>query len=180
MPPAVALAVVGLLSIQPPDTTFVGPGSPYLTRGLGGMGFGAGAALNVVTAERISTTVDVGTFSLSGRQGGRLIPGAGGDVRLTQTVISGLLGQTNGTRTLHVQGGPALIIGKAAYRGVSRTSDEAVRPGFTAAMDWINSPGVPVTLMLRYTFVPRSDEETLRGIGPHTLRVGVGIRLRLN
>jgi hypothetical protein len=180
VPPAVALAVVGLLSIQPPDSTYVGPGSPYLTRGLGGAGFGAGAALNIVTPERISTTVDVGIFTLSGRQGGRLIPGPGGDVRLTQTIVSGLVGQALRSGVLHVQGGPALIFGSAAYTGVSSAGDDSTRVGLTAAMDWINSPGVPVTLTLRYTFVPRSEGETLRGIGPHVLRVGVGVRVRMN
>src|SRR5258708_957587 len=59
--PIAALTVVGLTTIQPADNTYVGANGPYLDRGLGGVGLGAAAGLNVLTPSRFSATLEVST-----------------------------------------------------------------------------------------------------------------------
>lgn len=194
----VGVSGVGLVSIQPRDDTYIG--GPYLNEGLGGIGPGFGTGVNVITA---SGFVVAGEFTMARYeliQYGRLVGGFGPNEgaphtsRLNDSLLSGLVGYgktTGRTRALFL-GGIGLILDSPTVDGVPQTIQDppdgstlGAATNFplavTGGIDVLRTLGTRTTLVVggRYAFVERKNLNYL-GIGPHVLRIGAGIRVRIN
>jgi hypothetical protein len=177
----VAATVVGLISIQPVDPTYVGPGGPYLDRGLGGNAFGAGAGLNILGPGWFSATVEVSTpGEISVSQHGRIVDGAA-EGRLRETLIGVLAGWANKARTLQLQGGIGGIVGTPTLNGVE-ISDSGSHVAFGAGVDaaWPIASRISVVVDGRYWVASRAGRAPFIGVGDQIVRLGAGIRIRLN
>src|SRR5262245_47398494 len=69
----IGISGVGLLSIQPVDDKYVG--DPYLSEGIGGVGPGFGAALNVIAPNGFVVVGEFSTARYSEQPYGRLVGG---------------------------------------------------------------------------------------------------------
>jgi hypothetical protein len=178
-----ALTVVGVASIQPADNAYVG--APYLDPGLGGIGIGAAVGLSLFTPSRFSATVEVSTASLSVTQHGRLAGGTA-EGRLNDTLVSMLAGIATSTRAVQFQAGVSWVGGAPSQNGVpiTRFAPDPLPHhfAFTAGVDVARSIGERTALVanIRYSILPRHRFETQAGVGSQVVRVGVGLRLRLN
>jgi hypothetical protein len=180
-----ALTIVGLASIQPADNSYVG--APYLDQGLGGIGLGAAAGFSLFTPSRFSATLEVSTASLSVTQHGRLAGGTA-EGRLNDTLVSMLAGVATSTRALLMQAGVSWVGGAPSQNGAAILANctvcrqEQQHLVFTAGFDAARDIGERTALVanLRYSILPRHLFETQAGVGRQVVRVGFGVRLRLN
>jgi hypothetical protein len=176
-----ALTVVGLTTIQPADNTYVGASGPYLDRGLGGIGFGAAAGLNVLTPSRFAATLEVSTASVSASQRGRLVGGSA-EGTLRDTLVSMLAGISTNSRAALLQAGVSWLVATPRLNDVDVDDPEARHLAFTAGFDGAHPVGARTAVVanVRYSIVPRTTRIVQIGVGRQIVRAGVGVRVRLD
>jgi hypothetical protein len=177
--PAVTLTMVGIVAVQPADSTYVSPGgSPYLDRGLGGISVGAGAGVSGFV-RRIVITGEISAASITKTQVGRLVGGTKA-ANLRDAVMAAMVGGANASRSVVFQCGLATIIERHTLDDVPAADDGwlfAPIGGFDAA--WSIHPRAAFVTNVRYAWLHRDNAARLQGLGSHLIRAGVGVRLRL-
>ena len=182
---------IALLSIQPIDDAYVG--SPYLSEGIGGIGPGFGGGLSVIAGNGFSIAGEYSTAHYEQIQDGRLVLGpfplehVPAETRLKDSLLTVLAGwATRGATTRVVfLGGVSLRLDRPTINDVEAEdydNDDSVLPAFTGGVDLIHPLGARAQLLItsRYTFNERDTRLQYLGIGPHIIRVGAGVRIRLN
>jgi hypothetical protein len=183
----VGLSGAGLVSVQPSDDSYVG--GPYLSEGLGGLAPGFGAGFNVIAGGGFVVAAELTAARFELQQSGRLVGGPGINEgaphtsRLHDTLLSGFIGYATppgATRTLFLAG-MGTLLDSPTVDGVDResTSSAVVLSG---GVEVWRALGARTSLVVsgRYSFVERDLNLTYLGIGPHLLRFGVGLRVRIN
>jgi hypothetical protein len=176
-----------LVSFQPSDDSYVG--GPYLSEGLGGLAPGFGAAVNVITLGGFVVAGEISTARFERQQSGRLVGGPGINEgaphtsRLHDTLLSGFIGYATppgATRTLFL-GGIGKLLDSPTVDGVDRESTSSAIV-LTGGVDVWRTLGARSSLVVsgRYSFAARDINLVYLGIGPHLLRLGVGLRVRIN
>jgi len=178
--PIVALTGAALASVQPADNTYVGPGGPYLDRGLSGVGFGAAAGMLIIQG-RLAAAGELSTGSVAATQQGRLVGGTS-DSTLRDTMASGLVGIATESQRLIALIGISWLGSTAALNGVAGSDPDAGHIGLTGGVDLSTNASSRVALVgtVRYSFVARSQHLQQLGVGSQIVHAGFGIRLRLN
>jgi hypothetical protein len=183
---------VGLLSIQPIDDSYVGP--PYLSEGIGGLAPGFGAGISVITSSGFTIGGEYTTARYEQEQNGRLVLGAfpleqvRATTRLHDSLFSVLAGYaTRGSTRIALLGGVSLRLDRATINDVeaeeyTTTGESVLRAGLTGGVDVLTplASRVQMVFTARYTFNQRDERLQYLGIGPHIIRAGAGIRIRLN
>lgn len=183
-PVEVGINTAGLVSIQPVDSTYVGPSGPYLNRGLGGIGPGLSAGLNVV-ANRVALVFEYNTAWLSAEQQGRLVSGSIGTGRLRDSMITALAGAQLGRRgQVQLLGGISHLGGTPTSNGQPRTDFDGTlrRVAITGGFDFVARAGRRASLLVTarvYPRLQRSESARQLGVGRDVYRAGVGVRWRL-
>ena len=188
----VGVSVAGLISIQPVDDVYVG--SPYLNEGIGGIGPGIGAGLNVITPAGFVAAVEYSAARFELEQHGRLVGGSFPNeqvphtTRLHDSLLTALGGVSfeSGETRLLVLGGVGARLDSPTIDGDPREASETnhdrgwpVVP--TGGLDVLRSLNTRVSAAfgVRYAFNDRAENHRYLGIGPHILRIGAGIRVRI-
>jgi hypothetical protein len=188
----VGIQGVALLSIQPIDDSYVG--SPYLSEGIGGLAAGFGGGLSVITSSGFTIGGEYTTARYEQVQNGRLVLGpfpleqVPATTRLQDSLLSILGGYaTRGSTRVAFLGGVSLRLDRATINDVEAeeytTTGESVLPvGLTGGIDVLTplASRVHMVFTARYTFNQRDERLQYLGIGPHIIRAGAGIRIRLN
>jgi hypothetical protein len=185
--PEVAFTIQGLLSVQPVDDTYVG--SPYLDKGLGGMGpaFAAGVEASV---RRCVFAFEFSRTAIEVTQTGRLVSGTATG-QLQDSLFSFLAGASvwsspNGS--LVALAGLSAVAGEPSQDEIpiDAQNDPAAQEGnrsiaFTGGLSLARSFGGRLGLIAsaKYSALPRSRRAEELGVGTHLFRVGVGLRIRL-
>ena len=179
-----------LLSIQPIDDAYVG--SPYLSEGIGGLGPGFGAALTIIMRDGFVVAGEYSTVRFTQIQDGRLVLGpyplehVPATTRLHNSLLSVLFGYATGDSTkLIFVGGVGLRLDRPTINGVEAEhydSGEREFPPVTGGVDVLHPLSSRAQLVIggRYTFNERDERQQYLGIGPHAIRAGAGIRIRVN
>ena len=174
----VAIDLVGLVSIQPVDESWVG--MPYLDVGLGGIGPGFGIAGHAVMSNGFTVGAEFSMAFFSELQEGRLISGSRLGVfevnTLHDALLSGVAGYTQrsgNTAVRYLAGGGTLLSDRSKSHG-------PIVP--TGGIDVVHglSNRAALVVTARYAYVPRNDNGTSLAAGSHVIRAGAGIRIRLN
>lgn len=181
------VTATGLVSIQPVDDAYVG--GPYLNEGIGGSAPGFGAAASVIASNGFTVAVEFSTARFAREQAGRLVPGGSGTTRLHDSLLSFLAGfaQTTGkTRVQFLLGGSALLdsptVNGTDVKALLSDSDSVLPIQPTGGIDVFRSifPRSTIVVGARYAYLERAENLRYLGIGPHLLRIGAGIRIRLH
>lgn len=197
-PPAdavVSLTGAGLITLQPADGAWVG--SPYLDKGLAGVGPGLAVGMNVVAGRWFTMTAEYGTGWLSVEQTGRnaapIHPSDcsfGGPCSSTGRLHDSMLSALGGVHTrvgsarLQWLAGVSRLFGTPTGNDVALVDTQRPAPrrmAFTAGADFVRGLGSRTSLVVtgRYFHVDRSERARQRGVGRHVVRVGVGVRIAL-
>jgi hypothetical protein len=185
----VGISGVGSISVQPVDDTYVG--SPYLSEGIGGVGPGFGAGVGVIFANGFVVAAEYSIARFETEQSGRLVAGEGNVVttRLRDSLLSGLAGYatTAGSTRVQILGGVSAKLDLPTIDGVeidfaNSLEEEPLPFALTAGVDILRRLSERASLVIgaRYSFIERHERVQYLGIGPHVLRAGAGIRVRLN
>ena len=186
----VGISGSALLSIQPIDDAYVG--SPYLSEGIGGLGPGFGAGASVIAGNGFSVAFEFTKAWYEQQQSGRLVRGPfpqesiPATTRLHDSLLSFLAGYaTGGSTRLVFLGGVSLRLDRPTIDDVEAEdyeNDEEVMPAITGGVDLIHpvSSRVQVLITGRYTFNERDLRQQYLGIGPHIIRAGAGVRIKLD
>jgi hypothetical protein len=181
-----ASAVV-LASIHPTDDTYVG--LPYLDRGLGGVGPGAGVGLTL--RHRVfSAGIEWSAAHLEVEQRGRLASDVSTG-RLRDTLLSLLAGVDVpvGASRFRLVAGVSRVGGGPTSDGIPVDETPEGLPiseggakyapiaGFDLQRGWKDR--VDLLGTVRYSLIDRSGGSRQRGVGSHVLRVGVGLAFRV-
>ena len=179
-----------LLSVQPIDDGYVG--SPYLSEGIGGIAPGFGAGFNVILPAGFVIAAEYTTAFYEQEQNGRLVLGGfplesvPATTRLRDSLLHVMAGYaTHGaTRTVFL-GGVSIKLDRATIDDVEAEeyeTDPASPLAFTGGIDVLRRLADRADLLItgRYTFNPRDTRLQYLGIGPHIIRAGVGVRIRIN
>ena len=186
----VGITAAALASFQPIDDTYVG--EPYLSEGVGGIGPGFSAGVNVITASGFAIATEYTTAFYEKEHSGRTVLGGFplehvlATTRLRDSYLSVLLGfATSGTTRVVLLGGMSARLGLTTINGEDaerfESGDDEVWP-FTGGIDIVRPLASRAQLLIsgRYTYNMRSSRLQQLGIGPHVIRGGVGVRIRLN
>lgn len=179
--------VAALASIQPADDVYVG--APYLDRGLGGVGPGLGIALTL-RHRMLAASLEWSAAHLEVEQRGRLADDRSTG-RLRDTSLSVLAGPEIPVEALRFRllAGISRLGGGPTADGVPIDEtpeglplrEGAAKYAPTAGVDlhrrWNGRVGLLGTL--RYSHIGRSEGARQRGVGPHVVRVGVGLSFRV-
>lgn len=144
---------------------------------------------NLVTARRLVAAVEVSTTTtLEVAQTGRLVGGAATG-RLRDSLLTALAGMAAGppTRRIQVLAGVGRILGSPSLLDVQSATapggslDSPGRLAVTGGIDVMQrlSDRLALVADVRYSHLQRSKAASEIGIGPHVLRAGVGVRIRL-
>jgi hypothetical protein len=186
----IGISGVGLLSIQPIDDAYVG--GPYLSEGIGGLAPGFGAGLSVIVPGGFVIATEYTTAFYEQEQSGRLVlgpfplEGMPATTKLRDSLLHVMAGYaTKGaTRTVFL-GGVSFKLDRATIENVEADeyeTDPASPLAFTGGVDVLHRLAERTDLLFtgRYTFNPRDTRLQYLGIGPHIIRAGVGLRIRIN
>jgi hypothetical protein len=186
----VGISGAGLLSSQPIDDAYVG--GPYLSEGIGGVAPGFGAGFNIVMPAGFVIAAEYTTAFYEQEQSGRLVlggfplEGIPATTRLRDSLLHVMAGYaTKGaTRTVFL-GGVSFKLDRATINDVEADeydTDPASPLAFTGGIDLLHRLAERTDLLItgRYTFNPRDTRLQYLGIGPHIIRAGVGLRIRIN
>ena len=186
----VGITGTGLLSIQPVDDYYVG--GPYLSEGIGGIGPAFAVALDMTSPRGLVAGVEFSTARYELQQSGRLVgsrPGGTVTTRLRDSLVSGLVGFSlaTGRTSTYLRAGAGVVIGAPTVNGVevmeSAGDGSSHLPlALTGGVDVRRglSPRASLIITARYAFLARDESLRFLGIGPHLLRFGGGVRVRLN
>jgi hypothetical protein len=178
-----------LLSIQPIDNAYVG--DPYLSEGIGGLGPGFGATATLIAGNGFAVGFEYTTAWYEQEQSGRLVRGyfplesVPATTRLRDSLLSFLAGYATGGSTRVVfLGGLSLRRNRPTMDDVELEdyeNDEDVLPAITGGVDLFHPLSSHVQLVVtgRYTYNERDLRQQYLGIGPHIIRAGAGIRIKL-
>jgi hypothetical protein len=185
--PKVAITIQSLASVQPVDDSYVG--SPYLDKGLGGVGPGLAAGLRV-GAHRLDFAFEFSTAAVKVRQTGRLVSGtAVGQLR--DSLVSFLAGASvwsSAQGAVVPLAGVSFVAGEPAQDGVpiDARSDPAAHENngslaFTGGVDVVRRLAGRFGLIAsaRYSALPRSRRAAELGVSAHVFRFGAGLRIGL-
>jgi hypothetical protein len=173
----VGIQALGLVSVQPVDESWVG--MPYLNEGLGGIGPGFGAGINAVMPNRLTISAEFTMAWFSKLQEGRLVSGSREGVTAVNTLhdalLSGLIGysQRDGNTEVRYLIGGATLLSDRSKAG----APVVVTGGIDVLQAFSRRASLVVTA--RYTYVPRNGDGTSLAAGPHVMRVGAGVRIRV-
>ena len=179
-----------LVSYQPIDDAYVG--SPYLSEGIGGVGPGFGAGVNVIVSNGFVFAAEYSTARFEKEQYGRLVRGSfpfdgiPATTRFHDSTLSVLAGYATAGRTRAVfLAGVSAKLDRTTIDGVDREkydTEETQLVGLTGGIDLLHplSSRVQLAINARYTFNERHLTLQYLGIGPHVIRAGAGVRIRLN
>lgn len=194
----IGISGLGLVSFQPVNDAYVG--SPYLDEGIGGLAPGVAVGAQVFAANgfaligELSTTRELEQF-----QTGRLVwanrsnfshEGAA-TTRLRDTLISGLVGYAASTSTQRVVFAGGLSYVRTTLRQDALDVEDQVgdyglegrrRFAVTGGIDVLQKMSTRISLVIggRYSWLRRAEVSDQTGAGEHILRIGAGIRVRLN
>lgn len=186
----VGITGIALISAQPIDEAYVG--SPYLNEGIGGIGVGFGAGVNVIAANGFVIAGEYTRANFVKEQYGRLVRGGFGldgipaTVRLHDSLLSVLAGYAvGGSQHVVFLGGISFRVDRPTIdeeEAEDYDNDDAVMPALTGGVDIVQPLSSRVQLLLsgRYTYNQRDLRLQYLGIGPHMLRGGAGLRVTLN
>jgi len=180
----------GIMSIQPIDDGYLG--GPYLNKGIGGIAPGFGAGFNVILPAGFVIATEYTTAFYEQEQNGRLVLGGFPlesvpvTTRLRDSLLHAMAGYaTEGATRLLFLGGVSFKLDRATMDGVEAEeyeTDPDSQVAYTGGVDMLHRLGERTDLLIsgRYTFNPRDKRLQYLGIGPHIIRAGVGVRIRLN
>ena len=187
----VGMMPVALVSFQAIDDAYVG--SPYLSEGLGGLAPGFGVGFNVIAPNHFVFGVEYASASFEKVQYGRLVRGGfplegiPATTRLRDSLVSFLAGYaTTGSLRVIVVGGLSARLDRTTIDDQEQEKydfdEEGSLPPLTGGIDVLRSLASRTDLLLsaRYTFNERHTRLQYLGIGPHILRAGIGVRIRVN
>ena len=179
-----------LVSLQPIDDAYVG--EPYLSEGVGGIGPGFGAGVNVITSNGFVVGAEYSSAFYEKEHSGRTVLGGFplehvlATTKLRDAYLSVLLGYaTSGTTRLVFLGGMSARLGLTTINGEDAeqfsSSDNEMWP-VTGGIDVVRPMSSRAQLVIsgRYTYNQRRARLQQLGIGPHVIRAGVGVRIKLN
>jgi hypothetical protein len=181
--------VSGLASIQPGG--YEGPGSPYLSKNLGGTRAGLSLAVQRGRPGQPLLALELSTsLAIEAVQSGRFVfPSASavcsefhsctalGSHR--DTLLSLLVGGATSGGLYELKAGPSLVLARTR-QGDFVYDDAAGHLALTAAMDGVIALGRRVDLVpgVRYSYVLRGPNKDSVGINNHIVRLAVGLRIR--
>ena len=181
------ISATGIASIQPIDDAYVG--NPYLNEGIGGVGPGFGAGISVIFPNGFRAAVEYSTARFTREQTGRLVPAAddSSTTRLHDSLLSFLGGWWIGSGNTRLQ----LVAGAGARLDLPTIDGfEIIIPDHESALPFAPTGGLDLHRRLsprtsafvsaRYAFIERVENIRYLGIGPHVVRVGGGVRVRLH
>jgi hypothetical protein len=187
----IGVSAAAVLSVQPVDDWFGGP--PYLDVGIGGLGPGVAAGVDLITDGGFVLIGEFSTASYQQLQEGRLVDTIRvgrrtSDTKLRDSLFSALAGYaTKGRHRLVVAGGISYVHTKLTEDGLPLEDlifeyEGPTRIGFTGSAKYHIGVGSRVAVLLggTYTFVNRDDGTRDLGAGPHIIRVHGGLRFRLS
>lgn len=194
----VGLTGAGLVSFQPTSDDWVG--SPYLDEGVGGVQPGFAIGVDVVTSSGFALIGELSTTrAFEQFQSGRLVWAnrsnfsheGSATTRLRDTLISALAGYATSGPSRRV-----VFAGGISYVHPTLKQDDLVvedqvgdfglggrrRYALTGGSDLQQrlSPRAALVIGARYSWLGRSEIADQTGAGAHLLRIGAGVRIRLN
>jgi hypothetical protein len=186
--PDVAVSFQGIGSWQPVDDTYVGPSGPYLDKGLGGIGPGVAMGVDV-TARRFAFSAEYNWAAINVTQTGRLVSGTA-EGQLRDSVLSLLAGPvwSSPKASIAALAGLSFVPRQPQQNGVSIDTwpDPAANEGkgliafTTGALVYGPRTGrVGLVASAKYSLLPRTRRAQELGVGPHVIRFGAGVRVRL-
>ncbi len=160
--PEGSVFAVGLLSYQPSNDYYVG--APYLDTGLGGVGAGIAAGVQVAGRAWVGS-FEFSTAKLKALLSGRFVGDQPVDVSVTDTLISALVGYrySFGRGSAQILGGPSLSLRSETFPsqyGLNGTSGSPSSPlALSAGIDvaQVLNPRLSIVETFRYSHVSRSD-----------------------
>jgi hypothetical protein len=192
------ITVAGLLSLQPVNDTYIG--NPYLDAGIGGVAPGISVGADFIAANGFAAIGEVSTtLAFEQVQTGRLVWANRSNfshegtatTRLRDTLVSALAGYAVSTATSHV-----VVSGGLSYVRTTLKQDELVvedqvgdfglggkrRFAPTVGLDWRRrlSGHVAMFASARYAWLGRAEVADQTGAGEHIVRVGAGLRVRID
>ena len=179
-----------IISVQPIDDSYVG--EPYLSKGVGGIAPGFAAGVNVIAASGFVIATEYTSACYETEHSGRTVLGGFplehvlATTRFRDSYLSVLLGYaTSGSTRLVFLGGMSARLGLTTINGRDAeefTSDEDEMWPLTGGIDVVRPLAARAQFVIsgRYTYNSRSGRLEQIGIGPHVIRGGVGVRIRLN
>jgi hypothetical protein len=186
----VGVSASALVSMQPIDDSYVG--GPYLSDGIGGFGPGASAGISILASSGLVLAGEFSTARFEKEQAGRLVRGGypledvPATTRLHDSLLSAFIGYaTRGSPRVVLLGGISARLDRPTIDDVEAEqyeNDEGVAPAFTGGVDVLAplSSRAQLVIGARYTYNQRDTRQQYLGIGADILRVGVGVRVRLN
>jgi hypothetical protein len=199
----ISVGASGLLSVQPIDDAYVG--DPYLSNGIGGLGPGMSAAFTIVTERGLIVAGEFSTAWFETEQSGRLVPapcppntpsnecpfvGGISTTQLNDSLLGALVGYSaqRGVTQVQVLGGAYFPLDRPTVNGqpLPESTASDTQPDLPVALggglDVVQGVATRAALVIgaRYIYVPRDEPSQFLGIGPHLIRAGVGVRIRLN
>ena len=183
---SVAVNAAGLISVQPVDSTYVGPRGPYLNEGLGGVGPGFAMGLNVIT-RRIALVFEYSMAWLSADQQGRLVPGGSAHTQLHDSMLTALVGTDGGVGPMRSQllAGISQVLDDPTANGESiygTASNGPRRLALTLGLDVTSATASRVNVVATIRVSPWVGGNPRReqlGIGSLVVRAGVGARIAI-
>jgi opacity protein-like surface antigen len=180
----VGATVMGLVTIQPGDGSYVG--EPYLDTALGGVGPGVGLGFTVISPRGFAAAAEFSTARVEVSQSGRLV-GGHATGRIHDSMFTGLagFGRSSRTRTVVILAGISRVVDSPSLNGVSidqpSSAEGSRRIGFTAGVDVSQAATRRLAFVgnFRYSNIPRNTQAIQIGVGQHVFRVGAGVRVRV-
>jgi len=179
----VGIAGVALQAIQPPDDTFSGP---QVDGDLGTYAQGFGVGLSAIWPSGLVAGAEFSTARFEGTVSGRQINGGGADQgraragRMDDSLLVGLIGyaKTAGRMRAAFLGGGGLALNSVTIDD-EPWGPEAPRPLIAGGVDVLYTLGARAALIVggRYSLVFRGGNLLM---GPHVIRIGAGLRVRIN
>jgi hypothetical protein len=194
-----------LISVQPVEDDRAG-GGPYLSGpGMGGIGPGVSAAVNVTTERGLTVTVEFTTAWFEAERTGRVVPGpcppntppnecsfvgSSGMAHLNDSMLGGLVGRAmrSGNTQAHFLGGAYWRLDELSIEDVPLSETGLVRDrafvgiAIGGGLDVVHRLGSDTSLVVgaRYIYIADHDRRHYSGASPHVIRAGIGLRFRLN
>lgn len=165
--------------------------SPYLDKGMGGIGFGFDAGIDLIAGSTWTFGIEMSTAARTVEQMGRFVGIVIGDslprpltadTTHRDTLVSFLPGIRGGTRhsSIFLRAGPSLVFGSTSRAGIDDAPklSPAGRFAWTFGADYSIrlSENVSLSPFGRYSYAFRTEDAPSIGLGPHIFRLGVDVR----
>lgn len=176
----VGLSGIGLVSVQPIDETYSGV---TLDSDIGTIRPGFGLGLSLVAPSGLVVGAEYTRADFEGTASGRMINGSGADqgrvreARLNSSLVGGMIGYgviRDRTRLFLLVGGGVALYPVRLDDEPNRLDPVMMATGGVDLLRYVNARAA-IVVTGRYAYVNRKFV-----IGPHVIRAGVGLRVRLN